>query len=332
MACRGLAVGLGVILASAVIELGLRVHGDRPWAQARIDPRIPILFEADPTLGWRAKPGRYVVPSTDGSAPRRVTILADRSRDTGAPENTEPTVAFLGCSLTFGWGVSDDETFVWRIQQKHPQWHIANLGVPAYGTYQSYLRLEQLLASGIRPKRVLYGYMQGHELRNVAHPLWTLMLEKYSTQGMVSVPYAQLGGGGHLIRRDPVRYPAWPLRNYLASVVLLEKNWALAIGRQRVEHWQEVSDRILLDMANLCQENGIEFAVVILEAEAIWKDHYRQLLGPRGIALHDCALALTPELTLPRDGHPNARAHAIYADCIDRRLGAPPDSLPIDGM
>lgn len=319
-----LAVVLGIIVAGATIEIGLRLRSYRPWEVGVVDPRVPIMFEADPTLGWRPKPGTYTIPPYDWSGPVHVMIRADHSRNTGAPPVERPSLAFVGCSFTFGWGVSDEQTFAARLQQKHPDWNVMNNGVPAYGTYQSLLRLDQLLAQGLKPTRVLYGYMQGHELRNVAHPYWLLLLESHSTQGMVSVPYATLGGGGELLRHPPERAPGWPLRGYLASVSLLERDWAMLARAERIEKWQEITDRILLDMAQLCRANGIDFAVVLLEAQPLSKDHYARLLGSHNIRLIDCALPRTLDLTIPHDGHPNARAHAMYADCIDRGLNTSP--------
>lgn len=320
----GLAMILGVAVAGTILEIGVRLQGHRPWTFVGNDPRIPIIFEADPVLGWRPKPGVYTLPAYDWSGAAHVTIRADRSRATGAPPEQTPELVFIGCSFTFGWGVTDEETFAGVLQQRRPQWRVMNLGVPAYGGYQSMLRLEQLLASGVKPKRVLYGYMQGHEMRNIAHPVWTYMIEKYSTQGMVAVPYPTLDANGQLVRHPPERYPGWPLRSYLALVPLLEQQWAIFARHDRIEQRMDIADRIILDMWQLCRAHGIEFGVVLLQAQPAWKDHYARLLGSRDIRLIDCDIPPTADLVVPHDGHPNARAHGMYADCIERGLTAPP--------
>jgi hypothetical protein len=201
-----------------------------------------------------------------------------------------------------------------------------NLGVPAYGGYQSLLRLEQLFAAGIKPKRVLYGYMQGHEMRNIAHPVWTYMIEKYSTQGMVAVPYPTIDETHQLVRHPPERYPAWPLRGSLAMVPLLEQRWAIYQRQDRIDRRMEIADRIVLDMQQLCRTHGVDFGMVLLQSQAQWKDHYARLLGSRDIRLIDCDVPATADMVVPEDGHPNARAHGLYADCIEKALTAPPRS------
>jgi hypothetical protein len=317
---------LSIFVAVMIVEAVLRYFGDQPWRFVGNDPRIPIVFEADPVLGWRPKPGEYFMPAYDWSGPPRLVIRPDRTRDTGAPLNQSPELVFIGCSFTFGWGIADDETFAARLQQKHPDWRVMNLGVPAYSGYQALLRLEQLFANGVKPKRVLYGYMQGHELRNIAHPAWTYLIEKYSTQGMVAVPYVTIDDQNNLVRHSPEHYPAWPLRGVLAMIPRFELAWAVYARQDRIDKSTEIADQVVLEMARLCRAHGVEFGVVLLQADPEWKDHYARLLGARDLRLIDCDIRPTPDMLVPIDGHPNARAHEIYANCIEKSLTAPPRS------
>jgi hypothetical protein len=323
----GAAVVLGIVVAVAAVEIVVRMRGYSPRRFLGSDTRNPIVFEADPILGWRPIVGTFIVPAYDWSGPPRITITPERARSTGDASGAPPNLVVIGCSFTFGWGVSDNETFAARLQQRHPEWHVMNLGVPGYGTYQSLLRLEQLLASGVKPARVLYGYMQGHETRNVAHPFWLQQLEKFSTQGMVAVPYVTLDNHDQLVRHAPIRYPGWPLGGTLATVPLLELPWALYRARDRIDQFSEVTDHLVVEMAKLCKAHGIDFALVLLEADApSIKDHYARLLGSRDIKLIDCAIVRTPDMVVPHDGHPNARANGIYAACLEKALTAPPRS------
>ena len=118
----------------------------------------------DPVLGWRNNPG--VHPADEG-AHEPMTILADGSRATGTPAGAGTTVLIVGCSFAEGYGVRDDETFAWKLQQRFPQLRIRDFGVPGYGTYQSLVLLREAMAQGIQPALVIYGFLPFHADRNV---------------------------------------------------------------------------------------------------------------------------------------------------------------------
>lgn len=318
----------GLVLTMLVTEGVVRLYGHRAWAY---EPGTAlgraIVFEATPQFGWWAKPGHYVLPPyAPTTEPVEITIREDRTRITGAPMDENPELVTVGCSFTFGWAVSDHEAYPYRLQQQRPERRVLNLGTPGYGTYQSLLRLEDILKRGIKPKRVLYGYIHGHEHRNIAHPLWLYSLEKYSNQGMVAQPYGSLDAKGQLVRHAPEAFPQLPLRNWLASVVLVELRGSIWLARERIAQQPETTDRLILDMAQLCRAHDVEFSMVLLTAEPADRERYTNLTRENGLHLIDCALALTPDAVVPRDGHPNGASHAKYAECIDEALATAPPS------
>ena len=171
----------------------------------------------------------------------------------------------VGCSFTFGWGVSDEETFAARLQERLPL-QVVNHGVTGYGTYQSLLLLERLLAEGPVPSRILYAYADGHELRNVAHPLWTYSLTKFSRHGMVAVPFCELGTDGKLYREAPEHYPDWPLKRQLASMAFLELKYMQLTRWKRVDEAPAVTELLLREMVRVARRYGSDFHVVFLNA------------------------------------------------------------------
>src|SRR5262245_25799025 len=165
----GVAVLLALGLALASAELLLRLTDHQPWRYLGVKPGEPTMHDADPELGWIPRPGQYEVPAyAPAGKDFSFTILADGTRVTGSPAARDaPAVAFVGCSLTQGWSIGDDETFAWRLHQPFPPLHVLNYGVGAYGTYQSLLVMERILARPNPPRLVLYGFMEEHESRNV---------------------------------------------------------------------------------------------------------------------------------------------------------------------
>jgi hypothetical protein len=55
------------------------------------------------------------------------------------------TISIFGCSLTFGMGLSDNETYAWKIQEHFKNYTVFNYGCPGYSLYQMLLLLERTL-------------------------------------------------------------------------------------------------------------------------------------------------------------------------------------------
>jgi hypothetical protein len=278
------------------------------------------MHEYDPVLGWHPVPGRrWYGPWGPGGSRVVVTVNPDGSRLTGADgANGRPDVLLVGDSYTFGWAVSDDETFAAGLQRLRPDLRIVDRGVIAYGTFQSLLLLEQLLRTGARPARVIYGYVFIHEVRNVADPSWLRSLAVHSGHGMVELPYATLDGANDLVRHPPRGYPHWPFRGRLATVTLLADFFANLHPASGTTA-SLVTMRSIEAMADACRQHGVPFSVVVLtEFFDPWP--YRGELEKRGVDVIDCHQKIGPELAVPGEGHPNPAAHGHWVDCLGRAL------------
>jgi hypothetical protein len=274
-------------------------------------------------LGWRSKIGRHVVTSSDPRAKRtHVTILPDGSRSTGTGSDAPlPVVAFIGASFTEGWGLSDEETYLWKLQQLYPSLRILNFARGGYATYQSLLVLEQLLAGSDLPDLVVYPLNQIHEKRNVGDPLFLKRISKSNLEGVVRVPYCTLDDDSTLRRHPPERYPAWPLRDRLALVPYLEDVYAELKAGDRALQMREVTKRLVVEMSELSRSKGVPFLVAIIHLDNRAQNEYRPLLEQEGIDYVSCnASPLARDMLIPGDGHPNAAMNTIWADCFERVL------------
>jgi len=139
---RLLALGLGLVLALGLLEIGLRTTGALPIQ------RNPLrgFHRPHPLLGWSGVPDYSakfrqadfdVVIEHDPSGFRRA------GHGIGELESDAVRVAFLGDSFTWGWGVRQGAVFTDRLQDLLGRGvEIRNLGVNAYGTGQERLLLE----------------------------------------------------------------------------------------------------------------------------------------------------------------------------------------------
>lgn len=99
----------------------------------------------DPDLGWKNAPG--------WSIERPNMVVSVNSHGLRGPErdyvkqNGVRRILILGDSFTFGYGVSDDETYPAVLEQmlreNREGYEILNMGVNGYGTDQQYLTLIQ---------------------------------------------------------------------------------------------------------------------------------------------------------------------------------------------
>ncbi len=112
------------------------------------------LFRGDPAWVWTPRPGFEAdLPFGDGSF--AVHIGEHGFRGEGPPAEGPWTLA-LGCSTTFGWGVSAEEAWPARLEALTGE-EVVNGGVPGWSTEQARRGLAEWLALG--PERVVLAYI-----------------------------------------------------------------------------------------------------------------------------------------------------------------------------
>jgi hypothetical protein len=282
-----------------------------------------MLYEPHLELGWRNRPGTFSISFLPGGEPLQWTILGDGKRSTSAEHPpARPVIALIGCSFTQGIGLSDDETYAWNLQAKNPDVAIWNYGTGGYGTYQSLLVLETLFRNlrSPRPALVLYGFIEHHEIRNVAAAEWTRLLARTSSRGRVDLPYCSMDADGSLRRHDPEHYPVFPLLAHSSVVNLIHQSFVRLSTRPREAQRRRVTERLLAEMDETCRSNGAAFAVLLLQASGATASHYLEYCKGKRIECHDLVSPMTADLTLPGDNHPNATQNRIWAERIDRLI------------
>ncbi|MEM9300486.1 MAG: hypothetical protein AAGE01_00150 [Pseudomonadota bacterium] len=147
-----------------------------PEFRAEIEPD-PMVVE-HPVLGWAPQPGRYThtfFRREDPAAPwehlvTEVTIGPDGARSFGPHDDSAPRIYVFGDSFVFGTGVHDDQTFAYRLQQAFPDHVVKLFAFGGYGMGHAWLRFGMLEAD-LRPEdRIVLGYADYYDARNVADP------------------------------------------------------------------------------------------------------------------------------------------------------------------
>ena len=157
---------LGVFLSNLLVLLGLaaglegaarlflRSDSHALFADTELRTRGRPFVEPHPTRGFALKPGfEDGLYQIDGDGFRR-----------GLPAAAEaPRWILLGESTTFGWGVGNGDTYPAQLQAllaaQGRQVRVINAGVPSYSSSQVLRYLDELLATGKKPERVLINIM-----------------------------------------------------------------------------------------------------------------------------------------------------------------------------
>ena len=312
---KTITVLVSIILALIFSECLLRAVGFKPWSYTSIDANEPTMHAPDPVLGWRNKKGNYVVPPYHPSGKSTVITFQDNGqRRTGVDvSNTEGEIVVVGGSFSQGWGIRDSETYAWKLQQEYPSLKVVNYGTGGYGSYQSLLVLEQELPRMTSPKFVLYGFIDHHEVRNVASASWLRILSSYSRRGHVATPFATVDENNDIVRHLPEGYLSLPFRKSSAVIEVIERAYMRIKTMKRFKQRRIVTEAILLQMDKLSKDYGATFFVVLLNFSYNTKSHYMSFLQQNHIQFIDCDYPLTEDMTVPGEGHPNGEMHALWA-------------------
>jgi hypothetical protein len=105
-------------------------------------------------------------------------------------------------------------------------------------------------------------------------------------------------------------------------VGVLERAYAQLHAGEREQHAFDLTNRLVLEMAETCRRYHIPFAMVVLLAPAA-KIHAARLdfMRAHDIPVIDCDSASAAELKdglhmVPQDGHPDAPVHAYWSRCV----------------
>jgi lysophospholipase L1-like esterase len=301
--------------------------------------RLPFFAEPPPqppcrndaVLGWVNKQTTGERPSFSSNRKTiTVTHTADGRRVTAPDKLTEPDnrdrLLVVGDSLSYGYGLSDEETWPWLLQQKTPCLRVLNYGTPGYGTYQCLLMLERVLPELSSPKVVIYGFLEHHLVRNVAPPAWRAVLNM-NRPGTVYLPYIDLDKNSRLVRYPPAPVTQWPFSQSLVMVRFAEIMYRKTFqSREYFEKMDTAWQLLMTEMRDLCTAHGCRLVVAILSlSHRGEKNFYTEFLNLNGIPYIDADIDMPPEMFLEKDlSHPNHKANAAWAEIISRHVFCDP--------
>lgn len=314
----GLSVTVFLVMMG-ILEVILRLTKEPPWRPDLVPFRVEPggkLYEDDPILGFRLKPGYFDVFMANGTRVR-TTHLPEHERVTGPAGSAagRPEIWILGCSYTYGWSVPDEETYPWLAQNALPELRIRNLGVPGYNNVQSLLWMRQKIEEGERPQKVVLAYASFHDERNAGLRRWqkTLIRPRDGGLGPQAQPNARLDGDGRLhLSAKPEKLWEIPGMRIFSIPHSIEKRWA-KIEANAVPT-TEISQKVIARIAAEAEAAGATFLLAGVENDAKTRQMLESWRTQGGQAVDISADLNEPGLrNFPHDSHPGPKAQIIFA-------------------
>jgi lysophospholipase L1-like esterase len=140
-----------LVIFVGVVEVSVRIIGIDTYFQNRffvlnraLD--YPEVFKKDQRLFWRLRPDRTVTSSFFEGKSYRINSMGLRGDEIARPK-TKKRILLLGNSCTFGWGVTDEQTYGRQLEMfLQNEYEVVNAGIPGYSSLQGkrFLELELL--------------------------------------------------------------------------------------------------------------------------------------------------------------------------------------------
>lgn len=294
-------------------------------------------LQGDPVLGYTA--------IADGETQMRKLALGlsyhiytdkhgARVNQSGEQRSDEIEVLVIGDSCSYGYGLDSEDTYAERLTRETGL-TTANFAQVGYSTLQSLLMLERQLARGLKPKVVVYGYIEDHLRRNLSP------CAPSGAPYCLPAPHLDLKSVPPRIVPPDMSYftPEQNWRYFREILTTDSPGWRDLVWRMRIDLFQirtsaELQPQtdpaqqaaaltfLIGELANRCE--AIDATLVVLFLPYFNQDpmsgpspELRQALDQRALLLD-----LTPaaqaapkgSLGIVGDGHPNQQAHALITD------------------
>jgi hypothetical protein len=232
----------------------------------RIASKVPArLHQADPRIGWllSSKPIQFEHRLVDSQGKVQYDVVysvADEQRRTSEHPPNAPLLIASGCSFTFGYGLNDQDTWPWLLQEQLPEYHVVNVGAGGYGTDQALMAAERMVEKNPgKTAAVVLGFADFQIERNRSTQLWAAGFYP------LSKPLFAAGHDG-LQYKGQVHFWSW---GALTDHSELFAHLANTLGNKyyRIpthDQARQVTLELITTFAQRMQGLGVKFAVVVL--------------------------------------------------------------------
>ncbi len=268
-----------------------------------------MVNQKDPILGYRpVKRAAQVMAVKKSRSGIIYSVIYDLNSDgfrvTPQHPQADEAVVFMGCSLTFGEGLNDEDTYPYKVGELlGDKYQVFNFGVSGYGTHHVVAMIENgyldEIAKKYKKMHVFYLTIPAHALRNAGKSSWDQDGPDYEMTPNGDVVYK---GSFREVRRREGQS-----RNLLLDKLNEDKNI-------------KALHMALIKKARNLLEAKYHTGLTVLEP--FTNEEYLKPLSADHIPLLLLLPNPRPEDTIRGDGHPSAKATTVFADEIVKYIKA----------
>ncbi len=332
-----IAIFIGISIAALiVIAIELIMRQNSPdWKYNSGNNDIIVMHKYSEVYGWELKRNFKVIidgkaVSTNKNGYRTGNIF---SRD---PNKTR--IVVLGDSISFGYGVGDNETFAYLLEQKDRDLEVVNLSVQGYGTDQELL---VLLNDGLsfQPDIVLLTFcLENDFIDNVN--------SKFIYDQIHLKPYFTVSNDNLILHDGHLRIGStkkillwlndesilfnWLLNRFTTKPQVFRRNIADAEHLFRNNLTTDLTLSILTKMKNIVENNNAEFIILLVPSRKLIADNKltniimksEKLIGTKFIDLNKYFIStqLINDLYIDDRIHLSPKGHSLVSELIYKEI------------
>ena len=325
-----------LILMIVVIELSYKLLNKKKKNQDLNIKRIPafnlkrnysVLSETDhkqnskkcSDLGWDLEENSHMnikvnIPyfAKEDSINYKLNDLAARSNIQSIKNsNFNEFVGFFGCSITYGHGLNEEDTYPNKLSKKIENFNYLNFAVPGYSTYQSLLKFKKKIKQ-VNFKTIVLGIHKDLERRNTCSASWSKIINNY--WGIPSTIKLK----NFNFKLKP-KYRIENKTNFFTVKLFFEIFNLINFPLGSLEYLQKQTQKnLLLEFKKICHENKIELIVLCLDNyneifDFLLKNNFNWTTSNINLSeINNKGEYIWQKM--PWDNHPNSKANEVFAN------------------
>ena len=316
-------IGISFLVSILLVEFAMRGLGYLEYNTSERQATIKkfynknnskSFFVPDSLLGYKLQPGNYYVPLNDTSFFCTTHDEQGFRNSIDVDKDRRSQIHIYGCSVSYGVCVESDKIVSALLNNLLDTTKCINYAVPAYGTVQNYLELAKNIDAGHIPETVFFVYGSFHEERNAMSSTWMKNFAATDfTQNKFQIPYATLVDDTIVIKYKKLGYKGLLFIRQSVFMNFIDD----LLNKRQTEANHELTIPLFNKIFLLTERNRINLVICYLTNDVETKKII-SYCKERGIhTINFSEIAKKNDCScMPKDSHPNFKAHKLFADSI----------------